>query len=171
MILPRLTTEMIRKCLLSASGANGKWIYMLLGNTRLLYKKQINQSDEPLEKSENFYMNDGPNVKITNALGVVLLQLGKKWEYCLKLDCPYKEIALDLIIELLGLDPNMVFFLNRFTDILISLINLIIRSQIKENEVVCSQRIKLKVYKLLSLIPDKNYKIYKKQLMAKNSTS
>jgi hypothetical protein len=30
-------------------------------------------------KVDNFYMNDGSNVKISNALGVVLLELGNKW--------------------------------------------------------------------------------------------
>lgn len=43
-------------------------------------------------------MNDGPNVKVSNALGVTLLQLGEKWEYALQTNSPYKEPALDLLI-------------------------------------------------------------------------
>lgn len=57
---------------------------MLLGNTKLLYSRSIQEAESLDVKAASFYMGDGPNVKITNALGVVLLELGQKWEHALR---------------------------------------------------------------------------------------
>lgn len=48
-------------------------------------------------KAHNFHMNDGPNVVISNALAVIVLELGQKWEHSLCAECPYRESAIDLI--------------------------------------------------------------------------
>jgi len=45
---------------------------MLGGNCRLLHGKKI-EEEQGKEGTDNFYMNNGDNVMISNALGVVLL--------------------------------------------------------------------------------------------------
>lgn len=71
---------MMRKCVLSASSRSGRWAYMLLNNTKFLYNKSISENQTNSEsQSQNFYMNDGQNVQISNALGVIILELGEKW--------------------------------------------------------------------------------------------
>lgn len=41
-LLPRLKSETVRKCVLGCTEAGaGKWVHMLRGNTTLLYKKAI----------------------------------------------------------------------------------------------------------------------------------
>jgi len=49
----------------------------------LLYQRSIEQGDAKSDQLDNFSMNDGPNVKVSNALGVLLLEIGDNWEYLL----------------------------------------------------------------------------------------
>lgn len=78
-----MKTETIRKCILSASSNRAKWVNLLKGNTLLLYQRSIEQGDAKSDQLDNFSMNDGPNVKVSNALGVLLLEIGDSWEYLL----------------------------------------------------------------------------------------
>ena len=70
LLVPQLSTESIRVCVLSCSGTS-LWVNFLRGNVGLLYNKNIEEDKN--EKETNFHMNDGDNVQITNALGVILL--------------------------------------------------------------------------------------------------
>ncbi len=65
-ILLNVGPQMCRKCILSVQ----KW-WILLNKHVLdhLSNKQMVQGD----KKENFHMNDGENVKIKNALGVIII--------------------------------------------------------------------------------------------------
>ena len=78
---------------------NGRWINILLNNTRILHNQKIEEKKGQDEsKCSNFYMNDGDNVVVSNALGVILLEIGSQWEAMLEKDSPMKERALDLLL-------------------------------------------------------------------------
>lgn len=74
-MIPSLSTPYIRKCVLSSP----KWYYLLLGNCHLLHNAVLEESRLEKEKGSAFHMNDDQNVMISNALGVVVLELGEKW--------------------------------------------------------------------------------------------
>ena len=78
---------------------NGRWINILLNNTRILHNQKIDEKKGQDEnKYSNFYMNDGDNVVVSNALGVILLEIGSQWEAMLEKDSPMKERVLDLLL-------------------------------------------------------------------------
>jgi hypothetical protein len=155
-LLPRLSTATIRKCLLSASSERGRWVHLLVGNSRLLFNKPIVEEESLQFQSQWFYMNDGPNVKIENALGVVLLELGLSWELVLQKECPYRESAVDLLREVLELDNEMVFFRSRFVGILPCLGGVLSgEGDDRKGERICS-----KIYQILAKLPEDNYQIY-----------
>jgi hypothetical protein len=48
------------------------------------------------EKLESFYVKDGENVVIKNALGVILLELSERWVFYLK--SQKREVIIDIIL-------------------------------------------------------------------------
>lgn len=68
-------------------------------------------------------MNDGENVVITNALGVIILELGNKW--CFYLGNAKREIIIDILINLLNVNPQLIFFKSFFNLILLELIRIL----------------------------------------------
>lgn len=165
LLLPKLASETIRKCLLSATSARGKWIHMLSGNTKLLYSRPLSEGESEDVKASSFYMGDGPNVKIANALGVVLLELGQKWEYALKVDSPYRDPALLLLLELLTLDNQMVFFKLRFLSIIHSLTQILLQPEMNGTDLTlfAPEKTRHRIYSILTKIRDTNYKAYLSQ--------
>ena len=124
---------------------------MLQGKTKLLHNRSIEEGEDINDKAGNFYMNDGPNIKITNALGVVLLELGNKWEYALRPDSPYCEPALTLLAELISLDPNMVFFKLRFLSIIDCMTNILLQTEMNSVDLsnLTAEKIRYKSYSIL----------------------
>lgn len=165
LLLPKLTSETIRKCLLSATSSRGKWIHMLSGNTKLLYSRPLQEGESEDAKVSSFYMGDGPNVKITNALGVVLLELGQKWEHALSIDSPYRDPALLLLIELQTLDSQMVFFKLRFLSIIHSLTQILLQPELNGADLThfAAERTRHRIYSILSKISETSYSAYLSQ--------
>ena len=63
----------MRICILSCAGTS-HWISLISGSIHLLYGQKLEQDKN--NQTKNFHMNDGDNVQIPNALGVILLELG-----------------------------------------------------------------------------------------------
>ena len=99
-------------------------------------------------------MNDDQNVIISNALGVVVLELGEKWEG--QLASQHREMVLDLLLELAVVDNDLVFFKGRFIPILKSLGEMLE----KFGSSSLHQRTELKIYRLLSLLRRENYQLH-----------
>jgi hypothetical protein len=68
------------------------------------------------EKLDNFYIKDGENVLIKNALGVIILELSDKWTFYLH--SQKREVIVDIILELAKTNPGMVFFRSFFSKII-----------------------------------------------------
>ena len=93
-------------------------------------------------------MNDADNVVITNALGVIILELGNKWE--IGLTSRHRERILDVMVKMAEINPEMVFFKRRFNSILESLIKLL--EEFTESDTLF-QRSLNKIFSILASLP------------------
>lgn len=74
--------------------------------------------------NEHFHSGDGDNVRIGNALGVMVLELGERWkEGLLGKD---KEGVIDLLLELVKVDKELVFFRGGFQSVLEGFIGVLV---------------------------------------------
>jgi phosphotransferase system HPr-like phosphotransfer protein len=57
-----------------------------------------------------FHANDGDNVTVSNALGVIVLELGDKWIVELSFDNPKKELLIDALLNLIMVNDQLIFW-------------------------------------------------------------
>jgi hypothetical protein len=57
-----------------------------------------------------FHANDGDNVTVSNALGVIVLELGDKWIVELSFDNPRKELLIDALLNLIMVNDQLIFW-------------------------------------------------------------
>jgi hypothetical protein len=74
----------MRKCILSIK--NWPMIFSLTNNIELLNNRPL----LPGAKEDLFHGNDGDNVTVSNALGVIVLELNEKWTAELDFSNPRK---------------------------------------------------------------------------------
>lgn len=142
-VLPSLSTETIRKAVLSISTKH-RWIDALSASLQNLNNRPLSK-----QQSDSFNPNDQENAVVKNCLGVVLIEIESRFNVELQTN---SSRVVDLFIKVFETNPRMIFCskLHEYFPLLIGVIDCESANRLTFSKVAVIS----KVLKLMSMYLD-----------------